>query len=83
MAEMKRGIVKWTIKENFSVEVEAEVTFSFDAQHITKRLIHIEILKAWHIHYESRNIVSLSIEEREHAGRLIRQESWNWESERG
>jgi hypothetical protein len=76
---IKRGIVKWQVNDNFSVEVEAEVTFTFDALHIIQRLISIEIGKAWHIHYESRNLVSLSIQEKDQATKSIRQESWNWE----
>lgn len=83
MAEIRRGIVKWEVKEGFSVEVEAEVSFTFDALHTVQRLINITIGKAWHIHYESRNLVDLSIQEEDRAVKLIRQESWNWESEGG
>ncbi len=83
MYQVKRGMVEWQVKDNFSVEVEAEVTFELIAPYLLKRLIQTKILRGWHLHYDLRNLVDLSLHERTWAIGLIRQQSWNWESEGG
>ena len=80
MYQVKRGSVQWQVKPEFSVEVDAEVTFEFTAPYpdLIKRLIQVKIVRAWHIHYESRNLVDLSEEERKQALEACRHEAWEW-----
>ncbi len=80
MYQVKTGMVQWEVKHGFSVEVEAEVTFEFIAPFIIKSLIQAKILRSWHIHYDSRNLVDLNAEERIKGMSLIRKESWEWQS---